>query len=95
MLAAVELPPRQQCFLVVRCIAVVDVDFVGRPILVDRVVDLSVLLLVGRCAEIPVYLSSLDRNTTIPRRIGCQGSGVHFFVDLRTRDLGSHNALGC
>ena len=95
MLTAVELPPRRQCFLVVLCTAVAEVDLVGRPILVDCVVDLSVLLMVCRCAEIPVYLSSIDRNTTIPRRIGCRGSGVHFFVDLRTRDLGSDNALGC
>ena len=95
MLTAVELPPRRQCFLVVLCTAVVEVDLVGRPILVDCVVDLSVLLMVCRCAEIPVYLSSIDRNTTIPRRSGIRGSGLHRVVDLGTNDLGFHTTLGC
>ena len=70
MLAAVELLPRRQCFLAELCTAVVEVDLVGRPILVVCVVDLSVLLIVCRCAEIPVCLSSLGRNTTILRRSG-------------------------
>ncbi len=55
-----ELLLLRQCFLVWLYTVFVEVDFVGRPNLVDCVVDLSVLLIyvvLLNCPEIPVYLS--------------------------------------
>ena len=95
MLTAVELLPLRQCFLVEPYTVVVEYDLVGRPTLVVRVVDLSVLLILFHCVEIPVYPSSLGRNTTIPRRSGMRGSDLHRVVDFGTKGQGFHTALGC
>ena len=95
MLTAVELLPLRQCFLAELYTAVAEVDLVGRPILVVCVVDLSVLLILCHCVGIPVYPSSLGRNTTIPRRSGIRGSDLHRVVDLGANGLGFHTALGC
>ena len=59
-LIASELLLLRQCFLVWLYTVVVEVDFVGRPNLVDCVVDLSVLLIyvaLLNCPEISVYPS--------------------------------------
>ena len=77
---------------------VVEVDFVGRPNLVDCVVDLSVLLIcvvLLNCPEIPVYPSLLGRNTTIPRRNGSRDSGLRSGVDVEANGPGFHSALEC
>ncbi len=57
---ASELLLLRQWFLVRLYTVVVEVDFVGRPNLVDCIVDLSVLLIYVaflNCPEIPVYPS--------------------------------------
>ncbi len=95
VLAAVELLPLRQCFLVEPSTVVVEFDLVGRPILVVCVVDLTVLLILFHCVGIPVYPSLLGRSTTTPRRSGIRGSGLHRVVDFGTNDLGFHTALGC
>ncbi len=77
---------------------VVEVDCVGRPNLVDCVVDLSVLLIcvvLLNCPEIPVYPSLLGRNTTISRRSGIRGSGLRPGVDVEANGSGFHSALEC
>ncbi len=59
-LIASELLLLRQCFLVWLYTVFVEVDFVGRPNLVDCVVDLYVLLIyvvLLNCPEIPVYPS--------------------------------------
>ena len=59
-LIASELLLLRQCFLVWLYTVVVEVDFVGRPNLVDCIVDLSVWLIyvaLLNCPEIPVYPS--------------------------------------
>ncbi len=59
-LIASELLLLRQCFLVWLYTVVVEVDFVGRPNLVDCVLDLSVLLIyvaLLNYPEIPVYPS--------------------------------------
>ena len=56
-LIASELLLFRQCFLVWLYTVVVEVDFVGRPNLVDCIVDLSVFLIyvaLLNCPEIPV-----------------------------------------
>ncbi len=74
---------------------VVEFDCVGRPNLVVCVVDLSVLLILLNCPEIPVYPSLLGRNTTIPRRSGIRGSDLRHGVDVGANGLGFHTALEC
>ncbi len=94
MLTVVELLPLRQCFPVEPYIVVVEFDLVERPTLVVWVVDLSVLLILFHCVGIPVYPSSLGRNTTIPGRSGIRGSDLHRVVDLGTKWSGFSYRFG-
>ena len=97
-LIASELLLLRQCFLVWLYTALVEVDFVGLPNLVDCVVDLYALLIyvaLLNCPEIPVYPSWPDRNTTIPRRSGNRGSDLRSPGDVEAKGQGFRSALEC